>query len=658
MRAHRDLHVRAATMIGLSALGMAAVMTVGGAFRAAVAQPQPISESAPRGEAPQPPAANDRSSSNPRTRGVTQLFQPSAEPLRPKEAAPASPAPSPEAAEPVPANRPLDRPSQAGPRVYQVPLSRTVTDRVTLRQQQGRLSLIVRDAPLGDVLTRLAETQGLNLVTAESLAARLTITLDQVTLEQALDAILSVAGYTWVRNQDIVFVTSLAQGTNVSPEMQGRRWEVMQLDFVAAADLQTVVTGMLSPVGKSYVLESKADDSRKTQEILVVEDVPQYLDRIRDYVAQADQPPRQVLIEAHILQIDLDDVTNQGVNFERLFQLFNKEVTVNTTGFAKEGASPAFSVHINGGDLDALLQCLKTTTDAKTLASPRVLVVNGQTARIQVGQRFGYRVTTTTETMTSETVDFLDVGVVLEVTPRVSRDGRVLMKVKPEVSNGSVDPTTGLPNEDTTEVQTNVMLHDGQGIVIGGLIKETNNDGQSKVPWLGDLRWIGKLFRQKDVTKKRAEIVVALLPRVIPYDPVYQEQDAVDLIRAQTPLFCGPLVPHPRPWEPILPDAVYNPVPLLRLPPICDDCLHARCSACRPSNAYEDAGSPPEAVRQPNGQDPVSSHRIAPVAPAAYTSGVPGPTAPLDPLPPGRNLPPSAAVGYGHVEQYEFQRPR
>ena len=635
MRAHRDFRVRgqAASAIGWPAL---AVIALGAAYRAAVAQP-PGMETAPRSEISTPAAAEGRSFSARPPQGGSQSLRPPAAASRAANPAVGSPIPPPEAAEPVPAAPPRDAAGEAGPRLHRIPVSRPDNDQVILRQQQGRLSLIVRDAPLGDVLTRLAETQGLNLVTAESLDARLTITLDQVTVDQALDAILPVAGFIWVRHQDIIFVTSLAQGNGAAPHTQGRQCQLLHLDFVSATDLQSVVTGMLSPVGKSYILESKADDNRRTQEALVVEDVPQYLERIRDYVAQVDQPPRQVLIEAHVLQIELNDETWHGVNLERAFELFNKDLTLKTEGFAKPGASPAFSVRIDGGDLHALLQCLKNTTDAKTLAAPRVLVLNGQTARIQVGERIGYRVVTTTETMTTESVDFLEVGIMLEVTPRISRDGRVLMQVKPKVSSGMVNPVTRLPDEETTEVQTNVMLQDGEGIVIGGLIKEVHNDSQSKIPWLGDVRWIGKLFRYKEAAKRRAELVVALVPRVMPYDPCYQQQEEVDVARARTPLFWGPLVPCPRPWEPVLPDAVLNPVRLFRLPPICDACPPAHC----PPSAHEDA--------LPDRQTPAPDDAANQVAPAAYSgnlaeaAGLPVPAFAGPPVS-------SSSVGVGHVE--------
>jgi type II secretory pathway component GspD/PulD (secretin) len=222
---------------------------------------------------------------------------------------------------------------------------------------------------------------------------------------------------------------------------------------------------------------------------------------------------------------------------------------------------------------------LKTTTDAKTLASPRVLALNGQESRIQIGERFGYRVTRVTETAAVEDVEFLDLGVVLTVTARVSRDNRVLMRVKPEVSSGGLNPETELPEEETTEVETDVLLADGQGIVIGGLIQEKDSNVQNKLPWLGDLRWVGLAFQHRDVHKKRSEIIVTLMPRVLPYPAEYAAQDQMEMSRATTPLLYGPLCKNPRPWEPVLPDTLYNPR-LLR-------CPGADPSGCPPPKYYD-----------------------------------------------------------------------
>ncbi|HRX82074.1 MAG TPA: type II and III secretion system protein, partial [Pirellulaceae bacterium] len=314
---------------------------------------------------------------------------------------------------------------------------------------------------------------------------------------------------------------------------------------------------------------SAADDNRRTQEVLVVQDLPGYIENIRNYIRRHDVPPRQVLIEAYILKVDLADDMRHGVDFEELFNVSSNMVQLGTTGFANAAASSGFLVNLSGGNLGAVVEMLENSADAKTLASPKIRVLNGQTARIQAGEQLGFRVTTTTQTSTTESVQFLDVGVVLEVTPRIGADGTVIMRVSPEVSSGQINPVTGLPEEKTTELQTDVMFKDNQAYVVGGLIQEVDTDTQTKLPYLGNLKYIGFFFKRAEVVKRRSEIIIALLPRVMPFDPIADEQLRMETESALTPLLYGPLLKNPRPWEPQLPGAYNNPH-MLRLPPTWD----------------------------------------------------------------------------------------
>jgi hypothetical protein len=443
-----------------------------------------------------------------------------------------------------------------------LPLAVSGPGEVTLSNKDGKITLIVRDAPLSKVLALLAQAHELNVVAANDIDALISITLREVPLEEALTAILSVANYTWVERNNIILITSLADAGNLPADVQGRQIQVFDLDFASATVVAESVTNFLSPIGKVTISQSSPTDNRMTQERVVVEDLPDSLARIAAFIAQIDQPPRQVLIEAHVLQVNLDDTTRCGVNLDALVRLSNSNLDIQTTGFASPSAPQAFLATLEGGDLGGVLEALQTTTDSKTLGSPKLLVLNEQEARIQVGEQLGFKVTTTTETSTLETVQFLDVGVILNIIPRITRDGRVLLHVKPEVSKGEVNPETGLPEEESTELETDVMLEDGQGMIIGGLIKEVDSTTQSKVPYIGNVKPIGWLFRKSEVTKSRVEIIVALVPRIQPYSPQWQEFEQGELVKAGVPLLHGPLCRTDRPWDPVLPDGkrVYKPL--------------------------------------------------------------------------------------------------
>jgi type II secretory pathway component GspD/PulD (secretin) len=348
-------------------------------------------------------------------------------------------------------------------------------------------------------------------------------------------------------------------------EIQGRQMRVFRLDFVSARDLETAIKPMLSPVGQAFTIETKTQDNRRTQEAVAVQDLPSYLRTIERYVAQLDRPPRQVLIEAHILSVDLNSELTHGVDFKHLFaHLAQANLQVGAVPPLLQGLSAAnppgsFLFTFDGSHFDLIVQALRTQTAAKTLASPKVLVLNGQEARFQLGKQLGYRVQTATETSTLESVNFLDVGKVLRVTPRITADSRILMHVKPEVSDGEVDDKTGLPNSVTTQVETDVMLPDGRGMVIGGLIDEKDIEQQQKVPVLGDIWLVGRIFQRRSVTRQRQEVIICLLPRIVPDDLACDDRHEFEAMRAQTPLVTPELDRYPRPWEGALPDAVEKP---------------------------------------------------------------------------------------------------
>jgi type IV pilus assembly protein PilQ len=390
-------------------------------------------------------------------------------------------------------------------------------------------------------------------VAANDIDAVISITLRDVALEEALTAILSVANYTWVNRDGIILITSMSD-TQLSPEVQGRTSQIFDLDFISAASISETVTNFLSPIGKMTVIESDPSDNRRTEEMIVVEDIPEAIARIGGYIEQVDCPPRQVLIEAHILQVTLRDNERNGVNFNALARIAGARVNVKTVGFANPAAAPAFLTTIDGTDLDAVIELLQTTNDTKTLGSPKVLVLNQQEASVHVGEDLGYQTTVTSELQSTQAPQFLQIGVLLSITPRITRDDRVLLHVRPEVSTGAIDPVTQVPNKRTTELETDVMLQDGEGMVIGGLIDEQDLTNQSKVPYLGDLWRVGFLFRKSEVVKERKEVTIALVPRIQPYNAEYQNFEQGELVRAQTPLFQGRLEYVDRPYEAHLAD--------------------------------------------------------------------------------------------------------
>ena len=439
------------------------------------------------------------------------------------------------------------------------PIASNSENRVQLQSHLDQVTLVTRDAPLSTVLSMIAQQQGLNIVTGEEVSQRVNVTLSNVRLNDALDAILAVHGYTWTRQNNIITISSMISEQRTSPTVQGRMVRVFTLNYILASDVDKVVKGLMSPLGQSFTNTTNKEEQRNAHEQLVVEDLPPYLDRIADYIAQVDTMPRQVVVEANILQVTLKDDNRHGVNFNQLARVNRANVTFGTMGLAA-GTAPASMMRVEGGDLTSLIDLLKSTSDTKTLASPKVAVVNGQEARISVGGQLGYLLTTATNTSTLQSVSFLPFGVVLQVTPTITEDGQVLMSVAPEVSTARINPTSKLPDSESTKVSTTVLLSNGQAIVIGGLIKETSNDSQNKVPFLGDLWVVGRIFQSRARLKERNEIIITLLPRIARPGEFCSFASEEDHSQATTPLLDRNLTPVDRRfWEGELQDASQKP---------------------------------------------------------------------------------------------------
>lgn len=464
------------------------------------------------------------------------------------------------------AGEPLPSP----PQNILLPAAKADPEKVIVNENDGLISLLVREGSLRQVIAMIADTQKLNIVFAGPNDVQVTASFDRQPWQTVLDSLLSASGHTWAVHENVIFVASLEQASFLPPGAEGRRVAVFELDFASAVDIDQTIKGLLSPAGESWLVETNRADNRRTREVVAVVDFPANLQRISDYICQADQPPRQVFIEAHILQVNLDDDCKSGVNFKDLISMSAGQVRLSTAGFASVGASntlpvnpltsasPAFFIEADGNGLDGLIELIQNTTDTKTLASPNIHAVSGQESRIQIGGQLGYRVTATTQTSTLESVQFLDIGVVLTVTPRITRDGRVIMRIFPQVSTGVIDPVTGNPTKETTEMETDILLASGQGVVIGGLIQETDNNIQSKIPYLGDIPYLGILFQRRQVKKERQEIIVTLRPHVLPYSPVLLARHDFDVMRTETPLTQGAIASFPRPFEPQFSDALFH----------------------------------------------------------------------------------------------------
>src|SRR5262249_23721859 len=172
--------------------------------------------------------------------------------------------------------------------------------------------------------------------------------------------------------------------------------------------------------------------------------------------------------------------------------------------------------------ISILVRMLDEVTDRVIVSPPRILALNRQPSRVLVGRRVGYLNTTSTETSTTQTVEFLDTGTQLYVRPFVAKDKSIRMELKPQVSEAIIrDSKTAsgsavsIPDEVTPEVVTNVIVRDGQTVVLGGLFRESTTFTKQQVPFLGDIPIIGAAFRGHDDNTQRSEIIFMITPTIV-----------------------------------------------------------------------------------------------------------------------------------------------
>ncbi len=400
------------------------------------------------------------------------------------------------------------------------------------------------DVDISKALAALGQLSGMNILVGRGVTGRVpAANLQNVSAEEALDAITKSLGYVYEREGNFVFVWTTTDSLARKQAARKTVSKVFRPRYVSEKDLQLLITPMLSkPAGVIAVTtptEVGLEESRtkiggnslaQTDALLIV-DYPDVIAQVEEVLADIDVPPSQIVIEAMILSVKLTESMKLGVNFALLNSSNKQLVTTangsqinSNVGFNKDSLLPIagdFVASTAGlkygfinGDLGGFVQALETLAETSVVASPSVRVLNKQKAELIIGRRLGYKTTTFNGTQSIENINFLEVGTKLLLRPFVTQDGLVRMEIHPERSDGTINEA-GLPQSRTTQVTSNVMIRDGATIVVGGLIEEQANQSQSRVPGLGALPVVGNLFKNKSNDTTRTELIVLITPRII-----------------------------------------------------------------------------------------------------------------------------------------------
>lgn len=370
-----------------------------------------------------------------------------------------------------------------------------------------RLTMGMRDASLNEVMEMLARQYRINILLADDVDAEVSFSLYDVNVDDAVRSIASAAGYMVEKRQQTYFILPEDQAGK-TPNSNFTIVRAMPIRYTDAAELETKLSDYLSDFGNITALPDRG--------MLMVEDQPGYVYRIATLIEELDRRPQQVLIEAKLLEISLSDEESFGIDWQSFFSLANGEANAGLQGVGNPGTSgdTGFFFNILDSDYEVAIRALERDGRVRNLASPKVVTLENKEAEVIIGDRQGYSVTTTINQVTSETVEFLESGVILRVTPTVDENGEILLTIHPEVSNGIVDEN-GLPSQTTTELTTQFLVPSGRSIFIGGLMRHSMTEAEAGIPILGKIPGLRWAFGSRSRTNQNTETVVVITPRLL-----------------------------------------------------------------------------------------------------------------------------------------------
>jgi len=437
------------------------------------------------------------------------------------------------------------------------------------------IDLDVKNMSIVDVLRLLAEQGQVNIVASRNVQGRVSAKLQNVTIEQALGAILDANNFIF-RNEGGIIKVITQQDALQQAQTEKLISRVIYLVNVKAADLRQVLNSLKSPRGRveintmsnQIIVTDTLDKIKEVEDAILVLDrklvtqiynlnyaqakemqakileiipkqegevfvdertnslivraIPETVDKIDILIKNWDKQQQQVLIEAKIMEISLDKSSGVGINWEYLSTSGEDAVSLAGTLPATIATGATLRVGTLSKDqYQVTLQALESSTDTNILSNPSIVVLNNSEANILVGSSEPYLVTyidKETSTQTEET-KFIDVGIKLNVVPRISDDDFITLKIHPEVSSARrVAEVNNSLAVDTTQADTTVVVKDGKTIVLGGLIKDTESFVESKIPVLGDIPLLGLFFRSRARSDVKKEIVVFITPHIVKQD--------------------------------------------------------------------------------------------------------------------------------------------
>ena len=403
----------------------------------------------------------------------------------------------------------------------------------TQKQYTGeKTSLVFDNADVRDILRLIAEISDLNIIASDKVKGNVTLRLIDVPWDQALDLILDVTGLGMVQDGNVVRVLpketirSMKEAELTAASSQEKLEPlVTEVITVSYADLGSVsgpVKELLSDRG------NVTEDNRN--KLLIITDVPPRIEKARELIVILDTPERQVMIEARIVQVNSNYSRDLGINwgysddpggdFANITNV-GGGFLVNTADIsavgglaATSGLGSAFRIGeslLDIGTLDLQVSALEIDGKGKVISTPRVTVLNGETATISQGTTIPYQ----TSGADGPKTEFINAELKLQVTPVINPDGSIILEILATNDSPSLTAGASAPSIDTKKAETKVLIRDGETTVIGGIFIESVQESEDGVPGLMSIPIFGNLFKSQKKQTVKDELLIFITPRIM-----------------------------------------------------------------------------------------------------------------------------------------------
>jgi len=385
------------------------------------------------------------------------------------------------------------------------------------------VSLELRDVELKDVLRAIGQEHRINIIVDESATGKVTVSLRNVPLWDAIESILKGKGFTYIKEDNIVRVIKASEDEELVTH-------TVTVSYANPKEVEAVIKKIMSKKGEV------ASDSRSNT--IIIKDLPANIPKVEALIKTLDKVPPQVMIDARIVEMNRNTDSSLGIQWGGSYVTPSGKGNISLSGgsgpdnFAvnlpaalSSAASPfgALKVGLITGNLnlDIRLSAMEQSGDARILSNPRIMTSNNKKASISTGEKIrvvsnttGTTIVTGGTTTTSSTEE-IEALLKLEVTPQITADGRVIMNIITKKEEFDWTRTVNnIPAINTREAVTDVIVKNGETLVIGGIYTKSDSTGEMRVPYLSKIPLLGWLFKRHDEFSDIKELLIFLTPTV------------------------------------------------------------------------------------------------------------------------------------------------